>query len=85
MEVKLYTQQSGSVKNNTNKFAAVYRLVDIVLIQSLLYLCVVIYSQNYTLSYFTLSLIGSVGFALVAESFSLYRSWRAGFFNQIIF
>jgi putative colanic acid biosynthesis UDP-glucose lipid carrier transferase len=85
MEVKLYTQQSGSVKNNTNKFAAVYRLVDIVLIQSLLYLCVVIYSQNYTLSYFTLSLIGSIGFALVAESFSLYRSWRAGFFNQIIF
>jgi putative colanic acid biosynthesis UDP-glucose lipid carrier transferase len=85
MEVKLNTQQSGSVKNNTNKFAAVYRLVDIVLIQSLLYLCVVIYSQDYTLSYFTLSLIGSVGFALVAESFSLYRSWRAGFFNQIIF
>jgi putative colanic acid biosynthesis UDP-glucose lipid carrier transferase len=85
MEVKLYTQQSGSVKNNTNKFAAVYRLVDIVLIQSLLYICVAIYSQNYTLSYFTLSLIGSVGFALVAESFSLYRSWRAGFFNQIIF
>jgi putative colanic acid biosynthesis UDP-glucose lipid carrier transferase len=85
MEVKLYTQQSGSVKNNTNKFAALYRLVDIILIQSLLYLCVVIYSQNYTLSYFTLSLIGSIGFALVAESFSLYRSWRAGFFNQIIF
>jgi putative colanic acid biosynthesis UDP-glucose lipid carrier transferase len=85
MEVKLDTQQSGSIKNNINKFAAVYRLVDIILIQSLLYLSVVIYSQNYTLSYFTLSLIGSVGFALVAESFSLYRSWRAGFFNQIIF
>jgi putative colanic acid biosynthesis UDP-glucose lipid carrier transferase len=85
MEVKLDTQQSGSIKNNINKFAAVYRLVDIILIQSLLYLCVVIYSQTYTLSYFTLSLIGSVGFALVAESFSLYRSWRAGFFNQIIF
>jgi putative colanic acid biosynthesis UDP-glucose lipid carrier transferase len=85
MEIKLDTQKSGSVKNNTNKFAAVYRLVDIILIQSLLYLCVVTYSKGYTLSYFTLSLIGSVGFALIAESFSLYRSWRAGFFNQVIF
>ena len=85
MEVKMDTQQSGAVKNNTNKFAAIYRLVDIILIQSLLYFCVVMYSQDYTLSYFTLSLIGSVGFALIAESFALYRSWRAGFFNQVIF
>jgi putative colanic acid biosynthesis UDP-glucose lipid carrier transferase len=85
METKLDTQKSGSVKNNTNKFAAVYRLVDIILIQTLLYLSVLVYSQNYTISYFTLSLIGSVGFALIAESFALYRSWRAGFFNQVVF
>lgn len=79
------TQQSGAVKNNTNKFAAAYRLMDIMLIQTLLYLSVVLYSQNYTPAYFTLSLVGSAGFALIAESFALYRSWRAGFFNQVIF
>lgn len=77
--------QHGMVKNSTNKLAAFYRLVDIFVIQSLLYICVTLYSQNYTENYFTLSLIGSIGFALVAESFALYRSWRAGFFRQIIF
>jgi putative colanic acid biosynthesis UDP-glucose lipid carrier transferase len=79
------TQQSGVIKNNTNKFAAAYRLIDIMLIQTLLYLSVVLYSQNYTLAYFTLSLVASAGFELFAESFTLYRSWRAGFFNQVIF
>jgi putative colanic acid biosynthesis UDP-glucose lipid carrier transferase len=78
-------QQQGMVKNNTNKMAAVYRLVDILLIQALLYICVMLYTQNYNEHYFTISLIGSVGFALIAESFALYRSWRAGFFTQIIF
>lgn len=78
-------QQHGMVKNNTNKMAAAYRLVDIVLIQALLYICVMFYTENYNEHYFTISLIGSVGFALIAESFALYRSWRAGFFTQIIF
>jgi putative colanic acid biosynthesis UDP-glucose lipid carrier transferase len=81
----MYTQQSGVIKNNTNKFAAAYRLIDIMLIQTLLYLSVVLYSQNYTLAYFTLSLVASAGFELFAESFTLYRSWRAGFFNEVIF
>jgi len=79
------TQQSGAVKNNTNKFAAAYRLMDILSIQTLLYFSVVLYSQDYTLAYFTLSLVGSASYALIAESFALYRSWRAGFFNQVIF
>jgi putative colanic acid biosynthesis UDP-glucose lipid carrier transferase len=78
-------QKHGMVKDNTNKFAALYRLVDIALIQVLLYVCVTLYSKNYNEHHFTLSLIGSVGFAVIAESFALYRSWRAGFFKQIVF
>jgi putative colanic acid biosynthesis UDP-glucose lipid carrier transferase len=78
-------QQHSMVKSNTNKMAALYRFVDIVVIQALLFWCVMLYSEDYNEHYFTLSLISSVGFALVAESFSLYRSWRAGFFTQIIF
>ncbi|MDO6712887.1 undecaprenyl-phosphate glucose phosphotransferase [Aliiglaciecola sp. 2_MG-2023] len=77
--------QSGMVKNNTNKFAAAYRLVDVVVIQFALFSAVLLYGLDYTKDYFTLSLIGSVSFALVAESFALYRSWRAGFFKQIVF
>jgi putative colanic acid biosynthesis UDP-glucose lipid carrier transferase len=79
------SQKQGMVKSHTNKFAALYRLVDIALIQVCLYLSVMFYTQNYNEHHFTLSLIGSVGFALVAESFSLYRSWRAGFFKQVVF
>jgi putative colanic acid biosynthesis UDP-glucose lipid carrier transferase len=79
------SQKQGMVKNHTNKFAALYRLVDIALIQVCLYVSVMFYTQNYNEHHFTLSLIGSVGFALVAESFSLYRSWRAGFFKQVVF
>lgn len=79
------TNHTGIVKNNTNKFAAAYRLVDIVVIQLMLYSAVSVYKQDYTTDYFILSLIGSIGFALVAESFALYRSWRAGFFKQIFF
>jgi putative colanic acid biosynthesis UDP-glucose lipid carrier transferase len=78
-------QIEGTVKNNMNKFAAAYRLADICLIQGLLYLSVWAYSQNYTLYYFTLSLVGSAGFALIAESLELYCSWRAGFFKQTVF
>ncbi|MEP4891563.1 MAG: undecaprenyl-phosphate glucose phosphotransferase [Aliiglaciecola sp.] len=77
--------QRGMVKNNTNKFAAAYRLVDVVVIQFALFCAVLAYGLDYTKDYFTLSLIGSVSFALVAESFALYRSWRAGFFKQIVF
>ena len=84
-EVIMDTQIGGTIKNNINKFAAVYRLVDICLIQVFLYLSALIYSQNYTLSYFTLSLVGSISFALIAESFTLYRSWRDGFFKQAAF
>jgi putative colanic acid biosynthesis UDP-glucose lipid carrier transferase len=81
MEIQL----EGIVKNNMNKFAAAYRLVDICLIQGLLYLSVLVYSQNYTMYYFTLSLVGSVGFTLIAESLALYRSWRTGFLKQTVF
>jgi putative colanic acid biosynthesis UDP-glucose lipid carrier transferase len=79
------SQKQGMVKSHTNKFAALYRLVDIALIQVCLYLSVMFYTQTYNEHYFTLSLIGSVGFALMAESFGLYRSWRAGFFKQVVF
>ncbi|GFD95566.1 undecaprenyl-phosphate glucose phosphotransferase [Alteromonas sp. KUL156] len=35
--------------------------------------------------YFLLSLVANVAFAISAESNALYRSWRSGFFKQLIF
>ena len=78
-------QNNGIIKNNINKFATFYRLVDLVFIQIALYLAITIYQINYTQEFFTLSLIATVAFSVFAEMFALYRSWRDGFFKEIIF
>lgn len=77
--------KSGIIKDNSNKFAALYRLIDISLIFSALFLSSLVYAQNFTLEYFTLALVGALGFVLVAESFALYRSWRVGTFKEVMF
>ncbi|WP_207902762.1 undecaprenyl-phosphate glucose phosphotransferase [Reinekea marinisedimentorum] len=74
------------IKNNVNKFAIVYRLVDLVVIQLVLLLIITsyhhaVFGENYLL----IALLCSMCFMLSAESFALYRSWRAGFFRQIAF
>ena len=76
---------SGIIKDNSNTFASFYRLIDVYLIQLLLYIAVISQQNTYTLSDFVLSLAAAVGFAIIAESLSLYRSWRVGMFNELIF
>ena len=76
---------NGIIKNNSNKLAAVYRLVDIVVINFVLVLAIALYHQEYSREYFVLALVGSLAFVLVAESFSLYRSWRVGTFGELVF
>lgn len=75
----------GIIKDNSNKFAAVYRLIDIILIHSSIFLATILYQELYTREYFVLALIGSLGFALVAESLALYRSWRVGTLKELMF
>lgn len=76
---------SGMIQNNINTFALFYRMVDIVSIQLSLFISIAIYNATYSLQYFIMSLLGSFTYILAAEAFTLYRSWRAGFFNQIVF
>lgn len=76
---------NGMIKNNINTFAIVYRLIDMLVIQISLIIALISYDLSYNKEYFQLSLIASIVFFLTAESFSLYRSWRAGFFNEIVF
>ena len=75
----------GVIKNNTNKMAALYRLVDTLVILAVMGLATLIYSQEYKIDYFLMSLIGAVSFAFFAESVSLYRSWRNGDFKETVF
>jgi len=75
----------GLIKDHQNSFAALYRLLDFAVFQSLLLLVLRVNDIAYSQDYFLLGLIGSLGFTLIAESASLYRSWRTGFFKQRIF
>ncbi len=76
---------AGIIKNNINVFAAVYRTIDLIVIQLTLHLAIYLHGAQYSKEYFELSLIAFIGFFLTAESFALYRSWRAGYFKEIVF
>jgi len=77
--------QDGFVRNNVNQFAFAYRLVDLVFIQTTLYLAVTMYGSEYNFHYFVLGLIGNLSFSFVSELFWLYRSWRAGALKEMLF
>lgn len=76
---------SGIIKNNSNKFAALYRAADVLAIHLALFSILLLKDISFTREYFTLALFGALGFALIAESFSLYRSWRAGTSKEMSF
>ncbi len=69
---------NGLVKNNINQFSVVYRFIDFILIQSMLFICAFAYGISLNNDYFVVSLIGSTSFFLAAEGIRLYRSWRTG-------
>jgi len=75
----------GMIQNNTNKFAFFYRLIDAITIHVVLLFSVYCYGVTYDSQYFMMSLIATFAYFFSGESFTLYRSWRAGFFKQIIF
>jgi putative colanic acid biosynthesis UDP-glucose lipid carrier transferase len=77
--------KSGIIKDNSNTFGIIYRLVDICVIHLAVYLSAFLYDRPYTSEYFMLALLGALGFALIAESFGLYRSWRVSGFAEMTF
>lgn len=83
--VKMDKIKGGIIKDNSNTFGSVYRLIDIFVIHISIYVATVIYQMPYTREYFILALLGALGFAFIAESFSLYRSWRVGGFKELTF
>lgn len=79
------TDPKGMIQNNTNTFAAFYRIVDVLVIQMVLALSLWGYGVSFSNDYLIITLIATLGFLFASESFSLYRSWRSGFFKQIVF
>ena len=77
--------QSGMIQNNMNKFAVLYRLSDYIVLQITLYIAVVSYGLASYSQHLLISFLAMIGYAFAGESFNLYRSWRAGFFKQMIF
>lgn len=77
--------QNGYIRNNINMFAIFYRLVDLLIIQICLYIATVVYGVEYTSYYTSVSLMAMAGFFITSETFALYRSWRSGYFKQIVF
>jgi putative colanic acid biosynthesis UDP-glucose lipid carrier transferase len=75
----------GLIKNNINKFATFYRIIDLTIIILSLFIASIIYQVPYTKDLILLSLISIIGFSVFAEMFALYRSWRDGSFYEIIF
>ena len=65
----------GVIKNNTNKMAALYRLIDTGVIMSMMYIATLVYAQAYKTEYFVISLIGAVSFAFFAVENALYRKF----------
>jgi putative colanic acid biosynthesis UDP-glucose lipid carrier transferase len=84
-ESMVMNQRSGMIQNNTNKFAVLYRLSDYVNIQITLYIAASVYGATPYSDHLVISFLATLGFAFTAESFSLYRSWRAGDFKQLVF
>lgn len=76
---------SGTIQNNTNTFAFFYRMIDVITIKISLLIAISIYNVTYVQQYFVMFLVGTITYIIVAESLSVYRSWRSGYFKQIIF
>lgn len=78
-------KKNGIITSNANTFATLYRMLDLLLIQIALYFAINVYDVEYTRDFFILSLISMVGFSVISETFSLYRSWRSGSFKEMAF
>jgi putative colanic acid biosynthesis UDP-glucose lipid carrier transferase len=67
----------GMIRSRQGSFNFVYRLVDILIVFSCLFLAATLYGVEFTPLYTSTGLIASIIFMLCAESLGLYRSWRA--------
>ncbi|WP_346839082.1 undecaprenyl-phosphate glucose phosphotransferase [Microbulbifer sp. SAOS-129_SWC] len=73
----------GWIRSHQNGLAALYRFLDGVLILGALFLSCTLYHQSFSSSWQLIGLLAAIGFAFMAESVELYRSWRADSYLQL--
>lgn len=76
--------QARTFKPNTRTSNALYRFVDIVTIVGSLLLACVLYGTVFNNSYLLVLVIVLFSYLYLAETFNLYRSWRAGKFRHMV-
>lgn len=69
--------QQGMIRSRQGSFAAGYRLIDLTIILTGLFLSASAYGLTLNSMYLSAVLITAVTFYLLAESFGIYGSWRA--------
>jgi putative colanic acid biosynthesis UDP-glucose lipid carrier transferase len=67
----------GLIRSRQGGFNFVYRLIDITIIFSCLFVAAKSYGVAFNVQYSSAGLVASIVFMLCAESLGLYRSWRA--------
>lgn len=67
----------GMIRSRQGSFNFIYRLIDIFIIFSCLFMAAESYSLIFDIKYLSAGLTASIVFMLCAESLDLYRSWRA--------
>ncbi len=85
MDVSMESITGGIIKNNSNKFATIYRGIDLFLIMTMMFLTSVIVDKGFGQLHLIVALSSALCFAIIAESFSLYRSWRVGTYKEMFF
>ncbi|WOX04845.1 undecaprenyl-phosphate glucose phosphotransferase [Microbulbifer pacificus] len=67
----------GWIRSHQSGLAAVYRLLDMLLILGTLIVCCQFFDIAVSKDWLIAGLVAAVAFAFMAESLNLYRSWRA--------
>lgn len=74
----------GFLKENSNTFSSIYRLIDLVIICTALFCSTYFYGVGFSNSYVIVTLAGCMMFLYIAELFGVYRSWRIGHLSQML-
>ena len=75
---------SKTFSTSSNSYSSVYRFIDLAVIFLSLHLAAALYQIPHSRDYSVLALCVSVIFLYLAETFTLYRSWRIGRFTSML-
>ena len=76
--------QQGWIRIHQSSLAIVYRLLDVLLIFSMLLLCLQVFDHKLGKDWLIIGLMAVAGFAFLAESVELYRSWRGESYRRVL-